>query len=58
MEDSFLYDVRVRDRLVKKGLLKQDVLQKHLDALTDVESQSESVSIEQPTASGRVDGSR
>lgn len=53
MEDSFRYDVRIRDRLLNKGLLTKEEVQKHLDALKDVESQSEPVQVEAPTgASG------
>jgi hypothetical protein len=58
MEDSFRYDVRVRDRLLKKGLLKQDEVDKHLAALADVEAQSEPVSIEQPAVSSHGDSGR
>ena len=57
MEDSFRYDVRVRERLLKKGLLKPEEVEKHLAALTDLESQSEPVSVEQPGVS-HGDGSK
>lgn len=53
MEDSFRYDVRVRDRLLSKGLLTKDELQKHLDSLKDLEGQAEPVQVEAPAgASG------
>jgi hypothetical protein len=51
MEDSFRYDVRIRDRLVQKGLLTKEEVQRHLEALVDVESKSEPVSVEPPNGS-------
>ena len=58
MEESFLYDVRIRERLLKKGQLKPEAVQKHLDALVDVESQSEPVSLDQPAVSSSGDSGR
>lgn len=49
MEENFLYDVRIRERLLTKGTLQPEAVKKYLEALVDVESQCEPVSLEQPT---------
>lgn len=58
IDDSFRYDVRVRERLLNKGILKPEDVQKHLEALADVETQSEPVSLEQPALGVRGESGR
>lgn len=48
IEEEFRFDVRIQERMVKKGLVEKDELQKRLDALKDVESESEFLDLEQP----------
>jgi hypothetical protein len=50
MKDSelFKYDVRVRERMLKKGLLADKDLGRHLEALPDREAACERVVLEQP----------
>ena len=49
MEENFLYDVRIRERLLTKGTLQPEAVKKYLEALVDVEAQCEPVSLEQPS---------
>lgn len=56
-DDAFRYDVRIRERLEKKGLLSADEIKKHLDALKDVEENAEIIPLEQPGV-GRGDSSK
>jgi hypothetical protein len=46
--ELFKYDVRVRERMLTKGLLADKDLARHLEALPDREPSSERVSLEQP----------
>lgn len=52
---DFKYDVRVRERMLKRGLLAESDLQKHLEGLADAEGKSEQVQLHQP-ALGTSDG--
>lgn len=45
---EFKYDVRVRDRMLKRGLLSEADLKRHLEGLSDAEQKSESVILGQP----------
>jgi hypothetical protein len=57
---DFKYDVRVRERMLKRGLLVESDLQKHLEGLGDAEGKSEQVQWHQPalgTSDGRHGGS-
>ena len=56
MDEQFRYDVRIRDRLLKKGLLAESDVARYLDALKDVESLSEPVGLEQPGVRGSQEG--
>jgi hypothetical protein len=49
------WDVRVRERNLKKGMLDDDTVTKHLGKLPDLAEQSEAVSIAQPALRGRED---
>ena len=44
----FTYDVRVRDRLVKRGQLDPKDIEKHLASLPDVTDKCEPLDIPQP----------
>ena len=46
--ENFKYDVRVRERMLKRGLLTESELGKHVDALTDVADQVVEVELKQP----------
>ena len=46
--ENFKYDVRVRERMLKRGLLTESELGKHIDALTDVTDQVVEVELKQP----------
>jgi hypothetical protein len=52
---SWDWDVRVRERNLKKGILDDDTVAKHLGKLPDVAEQSEPVSMSQPALGGRGD---
>jgi hypothetical protein len=46
--ENFKYDVRVRERMLKRGLLTESELGKHVDALADVTDQVIEVELKQP----------
>jgi hypothetical protein len=46
--ENFKYDVRVRERMLKRGLLTESELGKHVDALADVTDQVVEVELKQP----------
>jgi hypothetical protein len=46
--ENFKYDVRVRERMLKRGLLTEGELTKHVDALADVTDQVIEVELKQP----------
>lgn len=48
MEDEFLYDVRIRERLLEKGNLTAEAIEKREAALADLEAQAETIALEQP----------
>jgi len=52
---SWDWDVRVRERNLKKGILDDDTVSKHLGKLPDVAEQCEPVSMPQPALGGRED---
>lgn len=53
--ETFKYDVRVRERMVSKGLLTPDAVKAHLDGLKDVESESRPIGVPQPALGSGVD---
>jgi hypothetical protein len=53
--DNFKYDVRVRDRLVAKGLLTPEAVKAYLDGLKDLESEARPIGVAQPALSGEFD---
>jgi len=46
--ENFKYDVRVRERMLKRGLLTEAELAKHIDAATDVTDLVVEVELKQP----------
>ncbi|MET0794874.1 MAG: hypothetical protein ABW061_25365 [Polyangiaceae bacterium] len=46
--ENFKYDVRVRERMLKRGLLTESELAKHIDAATDVADLLVEVELKQP----------
>ncbi len=49
------WDVRVRERNLRKGVLEDKDVEKHLSQLGDVGDQAESLAIAQPALGGRED---
>jgi len=49
------FDVRVRERLMGDGLLAESDVQKHLDALPDLESQVVELTVKQPALTNESD---
>jgi hypothetical protein len=47
------WDVRVRERNVRKGILDEKDIEKHLAQLPDVSDQAESIGVGQPALGGR-----
>ncbi|MFO0564833.1 MAG: hypothetical protein U0263_04175 [Polyangiaceae bacterium] len=50
--DLFKYDVRVRERMIRRGLLNEADVKRHVDALVDAEGMSENVDQPQPALAG------
>ena len=46
--ESLKFDIRVRDRLISRGVLQRDELVSHLAGLADLEEQLEELDLEQP----------
>jgi hypothetical protein len=51
--NSWDWDIRVRERLLKNGTLTDKDVEKHIGSLPDRGEQSEPVSISQPAIGGR-----
>jgi hypothetical protein len=49
------WDVRVRERNIRKGIFEEKDVEKHLAQLPDVADQAESISLAQPALGGRDD---
>jgi len=49
------WDVRVRERNLRKGMLEDKDVEKHLAQLGDVADQAENLAIPQPALGGRED---
>lgn len=48
IEEDFRFDVRIQERMMKKGLVKSDELEQRLAALSDLEAETETLDLEQP----------
>jgi hypothetical protein len=51
--NSWDWDVRVRERNLKKGVLEEKDVEKHLAQLPDAAEQAESIGAAQPALGGR-----
>ncbi|HXN30495.1 MAG TPA: hypothetical protein VN894_01480 [Polyangiaceae bacterium] len=49
------WDVRVRERNIRKGIFEEKDVEKHLAQLPDVGDQAESIGLQQPALGGRED---
>jgi hypothetical protein len=49
------WDIRVRERNVRKGVFDEKEIEKHVAALVDVSEQAEIVTYPQPALGGRED---
>jgi hypothetical protein len=54
-DDEFKLDVRVRERLMRSGVLKESEVARHLEGLTDVENQAVPVVAKQPALQSESD---
>lgn len=48
IEEQFRFDVRIQERMVNKGLVKKDELEKRLAALPDLAEQAETIALDPP----------
>jgi hypothetical protein len=53
--NSWEWDVRVRERNIRKGIFEEKDVEKHLASLPDVAEQADSVTYSQPALGGRED---
>jgi hypothetical protein len=53
--NSWEWDVRVRDRNLRHGVIEEKEVEKHLAALPDVADQADAVTYPQPALGGRED---
>jgi hypothetical protein len=54
--EIFKYDVRIRERMLRKGTLSEGEVGKHLESLSDVASQGEDMVLRQPALHRHDDG--
>ena len=52
---SWDWDVRVRERNLKRGLLDAEIVEKQMAKLTDTAEECEAVTLAQPALGGRSD---
>ncbi len=53
---AWMYDLRVRERLLAAGSLDPKVVERYLAELPDLEGHAEALPFEQPALQGRTDG--
>jgi hypothetical protein len=53
--NSWEWDVRVRERNLRRGVLDEKEVEKHVMALVDVSEQAETINYPQPALGGRED---
>ena len=53
--NSWEWDVRVRDRNLRKGVFDEKDVEKHLAQLPDAADQAETIVVAQPALGGRED---
>ena len=49
------WDIRVRERNLRKGIIDEKDVEKHIAQLVDVSDQADSVTLPQPALGGRED---
>ncbi|HLK38198.1 MAG TPA: hypothetical protein VKU41_15655 [Polyangiaceae bacterium] len=52
---SWEWDVRVRERNLKRGVFEEKDVERHLSQLSDVSEQAEPINTPQPALGGRED---
>jgi hypothetical protein len=55
-KQAWMYDLRVRERLLASGQLDPKAVERYLAELPDLEGHAEALPFEQPALSGRTDG--
>jgi hypothetical protein len=53
--NAWEWDIRVRERNVRKGVFDEKDIEKHLSQLPDLADQAESIGVAQPALGGRED---
>ncbi len=53
--NSWDWDIRVRERNVRKGILDDKDIEKHLASLPDISEQADSITVPGPALGGRED---
>jgi hypothetical protein len=53
--NAWEWDIRVRERNVRKGIFDEKDIEKHIASLPDVADQAESIAVPQPALGGRED---
>jgi hypothetical protein len=53
--NSWEWDIRVRERNLKKGIFDEKDVEKHISQLADVSDQADTVGTPQPALGGRED---
>ena len=48
IEEEFRFDVRIQERMLKKGLVTESELEQRLSGLKDVEEEAEALELQQP----------
>ena len=56
--ESFKFDVRIRERMLRKGTLSDAEVGKHLEGLSDVAAQGEDMVLRQPALHRHDEGAR
>jgi hypothetical protein len=56
--ESFKFDVRIRERMLRKGTLSEADVGKHLEGLSDVAAQGEDLVLRQPALHRHDEGAR
>jgi hypothetical protein len=53
--NAWEWDIRVRERNVRKGIFDEKDIEKHLAGLPDAADQAETITVPQPALGGRDD---
>jgi hypothetical protein len=55
-QPAWVYDLRVRARLLAQGTLDPKTVERYLAELPDLEGHAETLAVDQPALVGRADG--